>query len=421
MFDNSYTYTSQIVNSTYSENQIINKIYLEKVSEQFKRLYKPMLETIFLKKTLPSTNEQGEINVPGFPGTMQNLMVVVLAFFENFIKGIDQIGVNLSSMTQSSFELIERDYKDSVFPDLEKLKISNEDINCEITRMRKIKPDSNSVKLNKKISKMLKQTSFKQKDIDDLKNLFQDVVSRRDLTFTDYHDSCVSIQAKIDNFLELLDNISLKISERNAKIVQIFGFLSSAFTQIISPIIYESITTINNEKKNYNFSDDLKRFTESRSIVRYDFKCPEFEVAPFEYDQQPIIQNPKPDFPVLLAEVVENFYAQEPNEMSCTIGKRLLCMEVPKLNSWCCVMNPVTKVIGYAPSYCLKPISKILGIFLLPYYERDSISLQFGDFLAVEDMNVEHNSYIVSSYQVSHVKLTKEMVGIISHKHDVFY
>ena len=77
-------------------------------------------------------------------------------------------------------------------------------------------------------------------------------------------------------------------------------------------------------------------------------------------------------------------------EMSCLECNKILLME-PLATNWCCVMNPLSKEIGFVPSYCVNQTSFSIGIVLEDksslISQADGIKVKVGDFLGILENN----------------------------------
>ena len=140
--------------------------------------------------------------------------------------------------------------------------------------------------------------------------------------------------------------------------------------------------------KQIDFNKDFSEFVKTKKIIRYDISPPEFVPIDFSH---PCFSNIKtiskiispPLYPVAMAKPLSNFIAAEENQFNLQVGKCVVLMEPLDL-PWCLVQNPVTRVMGYAPSSFLEIIGHGVGVLLKDFTTINGDVLNMGDYIALE-------------------------------------
>jgi hypothetical protein len=160
---------------------------------------------------------------------------------------------------------------------------------------------------------------------------------------------------------------------------------------------------------------DFERFVERSSLIRYDLQCNPFVPIDLSHpvfsDIDTKIQVAVPPiYPIGIGIVNEDFVAEGTNELSVTHGKHVLLMEWPGTD-WICVMNPLTRARGYAPTAVVSRIGQALGVVVEVGVVGGEVYLQRGDYLAVT--GAAENQWNTVTTRGEAVTILKEHVAII--------
>jgi hypothetical protein len=160
---------------------------------------------------------------------------------------------------------------------------------------------------------------------------------------------------------------------------------------------------------------DFELFISRSAVIRYDLQCNPFVPIDLSHpvfgdiDTRIQIAVP-PIYPIGIATITEDFIAEGGNELSVTRWKYVLLMEWPG-SEWICVMNPLTRAIGYTPATVVRRIADALGVVVEVGVVGGDAYLQRGDYLAVT--GATENQWKGVTTRGEEVMILKEHVAII--------
>jgi hypothetical protein len=155
--------------------------------------------------------------------------------------------------------------------------------------------------------------------------------------------------------------------------------------------LHKSARRLRKSRKRINFQEDFSAFVQRSNLIRYDLLCNPFQpidvAHPVFADIAPKIQIAVPPIsPVGLAKVVRDHITSASNQLSVTEGRYVLLMEAIT-RKWVFVSNPLTRVMGYVPSICLKAVAPALAVVVRTPGAEEQVNVQCGDYVAV--LNIE--------------------------------
>jgi len=215
-------------------------------------------------------------------------------------------------------------------------------------------------------------------------------------------------QLSINTYRQAVSSVRESFVARNVALRIVFDAVQSSMSRI-SGRLRESAAAVARANDTFNFVNDFTAFVSETKIVRYDM--PDLEFKPFE-PKVTEIQWPKaevsitPVYPMGLAKCVADYYASGANQLSCKVGKSLFLME-PTDSDWVLVLNPITLMSGWVPSYCLEVIGRGLGVIL-----KEQPNVSVGDCVAILDDSQLAN-FVVETAFGQQITVSKGAVGII--------
>ena len=393
--------------------------FIVRLSSIFKIVIKGNAEMIEQNLNLMpfADNKNDELKVPGIPGTIHNSIIIALSilldisvgFQQIFDKPKEKIGETMSTINE------QMDPKELVraIRDIE----GNVMTTNNTSEMIKTLSEQNSdivKKIDQASMKLAKTSKPNEKQIKELLKLYNEVLNRRASFNPQRMKILGSLQSTQDSYISLMEKFTEYLLLRDNALIQLIDEISVAFVTLSSKI-YKSAETLEMCSKKIDMKYDIKVFAESKRIYRYDLVCPDFVDIDYDFDNTKVPKEVKNDYPVALAEVVENFICGGENEISCTKGKYLLLMEFPD-EEWCCVTNPFTHSIGYVPSYCVKPISNTFGICIRepkPGEATKGIIINVGDFVSILKNDPKEKVFHVATVRGERGTVSKGLIAII--------
>ncbi|KAH0795835.1 SH3 domain containing protein [Histomonas meleagridis] len=406
--------TAKQINATRKIEEEMIYDFFKELTTIYKTMIKGIEEKVQAALTIKELN--GELVVPGMPGSTNVWLINIIGSISDFAINFDRSSIKLNKEIHRTKEEINNAINDDkvsrLLSEIESSSTTTENVSTIIKTIA----DSNMnvvKKIDQLTAKLLKgKPSARQ--LKDLSTQYEEILKRR-LTYKVQRDKIIgSVQASQRSYIESLDKFSESILFRDQALLNLLDGFCNCIECVVAGIektngllmkIHDSI----------DMGYDFGVFIETKRIVRYNITCPKFEEVDFDFDEEKIpLEIKNEDFPVAIAEVVENFVCGGENEISCTKGKYLLLMEEPD-EEWCCVMNPITHVTGFVPSYCVKSTSKTLGICVREPKpgEAKGIVVGVGDFLSIIEDNPIDTMYKVETIRGEVGTIPKGSVGII--------
>ena len=204
--------------------------------------------------------------------------------------------------------------------------------------------------------------------------------------------------------------------QRNQGTEQFFQLMKNSNDQMVR-FLNDFAKSFKTQVKQIDFNKDFSEFVKTKKIIRYDISPPEFVPIDFSH---PCFSNIKtiskiispPLYPVAMAKPLSNFIAAEENQFNLQVGKCVLLMEPLDL-PWCLVQNPVTRVMGYAPSSFLEIIGHGVGVLLKDFTTINGDVLNMGDYIALEKKEND-NQYQIETVLCKTERVHSSLIGIIS-------
>lgn len=399
-----------------SENLIIQN-FLERFKGLLDKFNKENQKNSIGLSDITDPNDKTNIQSPGVPGYYKDSLVAIDSTFSHMSNNVFTVA---SKSYDQMNELIETN-KSSGNMDfdtaLNKLKKAGDTL-LSVTESRLKKSQSHDItkKIESQLSKMSKGKS-NDKNITKLNELYLEAIEKRQSLTVTRNEIVEAAKEPLKECVEALQVIEQSINERNAFLLKLFEDIGIRYVEVVSGI-QDDITNLTTSIKSFNFHQDMEEFSKSKNIVRYNIDIPDFEVydCDFDDDDTALPQDIISDYPIGIADVVLSFSAALPPEMSCIEGNKILLMEAPS-NDWCCVMNPLSKEIGFVPSYCVNQTSFSIGIVLEDksslISQADGLTVKVGDFLGILDSNASDKFYKVENAFGESGKVPKDLVGII--------
>lgn len=165
-----------------------------------------------------------------------------------------------------------------------------------------------------------------------------------------------------------------------------------------------------------NFQKDFTNYVHTYRIIRYDLLPKSFKALDFNHECFSNITTiykvlSLQLYPYAMAKMKKDFIATDGNGITVQKGKIVLLMEDLSL-PWAFVQNPITKVMGYAPSSFLEEIGNGLGVLLEEFKTSEEL-LRKGDYIAIEGDAGSGNKF-VHTLADGTAKIPTSMIGIIS-------
>lgn len=399
-----------------SENLIILN-FLERFKELLEKFKKENLKNSHELSQITDANEKTEILSPGVPGYYKDSLVAIDTTFAHVTNNILTVASKSYDQMNEFIETNKSSENMNFDTALNKLKRAGETLlNATETRLKKSQNHDITKKIDSQISKMSKGKS-NDKNITKLNELYADAIQKRQSLIATRNEIIEAARDPLKECIEAIQVIDESIKERNSFILKLLEDIGIRYVEVVSGI-QDDITSLTTAIKSFNFHQDMEQYTKSKKIVRYNIDIPDFEVyeCDFDDDDTALPQETISDYPIGIGDVVLSFSAALPPEMSCIEGNKILLMEAPS-NDWCCVMNPLTREIGFVPSYSVNQTSFSIGIVLEDksalISQAEGIKVKVGDFLGILENNPNDKFYKVEDAFGGIGKVPKDLVGII--------
>jgi hypothetical protein len=239
---------------------------------------------------------------------------------------------------------------------------------------------------------------------------FDEVVKAREETAKMRAPVRASAQQSIVSYRQALCKCGDTFRARNSEVRLLFNALQLNLARI-SEHLHQSAETVQKAVDGIDFVKDFATFVKETGIVRYDMRDLEFKAFQPKVEGIAIVPSKvevsiSPVYPIGLAKSTCDYYASGANQLSCKEGKSLFLME-PADGDWVLVLNPVTLMSGYVPSYCLKVVGHGLGVVL-----KDQANLSIGDCVALIDQS-QISNYVVETAFGQQLTVSRGAVGVI--------
>ena len=217
-----------------------------------------------------------------------------------------------------------------------------------------------------------------------------------------------------DTFMKSLTSYTEMLVNRGKHIISVYDTLTNSYDEL-AKYLKDSANVLRCSADALDMKFDFQRFVEIKRIFRYNITCPEFEEIDYDFDNNHVVIEDKNEFPVGLGEVVENFICGGENEISCVKGKRVLLMEFPDDDEWCCIMHPFTHVMGYVPSYCIKVVQGQLGVCIREPKQGEfkGVVVGLGDFVSIIENNPKDKMYKIETTHGVNGLIFKGTIAIV--------
>ncbi|KAH0793955.1 SH3 domain containing protein [Histomonas meleagridis] len=413
------SYAKALEDACIKENELIFQYFLRLApilnldAKDHEKNYDILDNFLEIKEKSAKYNEP---MICGYPGTIKDGIFNIAAIFA-------QINIQFSEISktiQKQVSVAQDKIKQSITPEQVSRLFSEAEgvVNKNNAMIPMIKSFSEpyadlTKKIERSVSKLIQAKKPNAKSLAKLAKEYSEALAKRQ-EFSKKRKMLVdSTHISQEQYIQAITSYSGLLFNRDHFILIIFDQLSLAYEELKS-YLQKSADTFGYCAKAIDKKGDFQRFAESKRIFRYNITCPDFEEIEFEFDKTKVSKEIKNEFPVGIAEVIENFICSGENEINCVKGKRLLLMEFPD-DEWCCVMHPFTHAIGYVPSYCVNPISEVLGVCIREPKpgEYKGIVVGVGDFVAIMEDNPKEKMYKVSTARGDQGTISKGLVAIV--------
>jgi hypothetical protein len=242
----------------------------------------------------------------------------------------------------------------------------------------------------------------------------RDLFRRLSQTRRDFAKSVTQLQlsgqTSITAYRQKLAGIAQLLKLRNRTLRDAMNTIAAMFSRV-GERIGEANATLSVAVQKIDFTADFRGFIATAKIARFDLS----DVAFVPYPVNPTafagikarLELPLPQiYPIGMAKVVCDYYADGANQISCKAGKSMLLMERMD-DDWVYVMSPVTFVTGFVPRLCLRVIGRGLAVML-----REQAGVQPGDCVAVIEEGT-HGACTVETAFGHQLTVSKGNLGII--------
>lgn len=368
--------------------------------------------------SMPYTDQRKEeLIIPGIPGTFHNAIVCILTVLSDVSIGIERLIDKPKKRINDTAKIIRQQLSQSelasVFRDIEGTVMTTKNTSEMIKTLAE---QNNEIvkKIDQIALKMVKTQKPSEKHLKELLKLYNEVLSKRVVFNPQRMKILGSLQNSQNSYISLMRKFVEYLMIRDNSLIQLINEISESCGKFSEQLLKsKEILEICSSKIDMKY--DFKVYTQAKRIFRYDLVCPEFIEIDYQFDNMKITREIRNDYPVALAEVVENFICGGENEISCTKGKYLLLMEFPD-EEWCCVTNPFTHSIGYVPSYCVKPISTTLGICIREPKQGETMKglfINIGDFVSIVNNDPKEKFYHIFTARGEKGTASKGLFAII--------
>lgn len=379
------------MSNVQQENEVYHNFFGKLAQMSSNSQYSPFLEYC--------NNKNVQLNgVPGFPGTQYNILAC-------FSEGLDSIHVAFFAVCKMVADSFHRDKFKGKSHYEGKLDLKNlEHISGELINLKKFMYSAYSAKKDKKISKAL----TKLEDLSHSYNKKKQISKSNIKSLNDYYILMLPEKKDYEKQKKWVVNTAKSlfygivegstgtvesIRERNLEIYKKLTGIKSILNTYIESL--EKVAfNIQRSCDFLDFRSDLSDFVKSKGIYRYQIHIPPFEEFVGDSDifieaNAPSVYRPLRYDPVAIVEAIATYEPDaRSNEIKIVRGKRYFLLE--KLEKdWILIMNPKSRICGFAPSNFLKIIGRGLGVVLRVINPKDemkeAIDLTPGEYVAVHD------------------------------------
>lgn len=399
-----------------AENLIIQN-FLERFKGLLEKFNSEARKNSLNLSPITDSNNNTNISSPGVPGYYKDSLVAIDSTFSHLSVNVCDVATKSYDQVNELIENMKTHGNMDFDTALNKLKKSGEALLGAVeSRLKKNTHNDTTKKIDSHLSKMQKGKS-NDKNITKLNGLYQEAIVERTSLAATRNEIIDAARAPLKDCLEAIEVIKDLIVERDNFLMKLLEDIGIRYVEVVSGI-QNDIANLTTAIKSFNFNQDMDQYCKSKKLARYNIDIPDFEVyeCDFDDDETTLPQEVISDFPIGIADVVLSFSAALPPEMSCIEGKKILLME-PPADDWCCVMNPITRELGFVPSYCLNQTSFSLGIVLEDkaslISSAEGIKVKVGDFLGILEDNVNDKYYKVENAFGEQGKVPKDLLGVV--------
>jgi hypothetical protein len=223
---------------------------------------------------------------------------------------------------------------------------------------------------------------------------------------------------KIDDLRVLFDRMK-PICHMQRRILGATIAAIQATTQQLAEALHTSAQQLKKLRERIDFRADFAAFVQQSNLIRYDLLCNQFQPIDVSHsvfaDIALKIQIAVPPItPIGLARVVRDHVTSAPNQLSVTAGRYVLLMETIT-RKWVFVANPLTRVMGYIPSVCVKEVAPALAVVLRAPDSEDLVNIWCGDYVAV--LNIREGGEMadckIETTKGESLTVPRDLLGII--------
>lgn len=359
--------------------------------------YKDKKPLQFKLDHLPKIAE-GEIPLMGFPGTQADAIKVV----SEHLAGLNDQFREMSKTIKDKSTELQHYPKPNIKSKAEQtLTDAQEPIN-DLTMLRQVltktveTADKKYVKAQEKINdctlSLAKKSSVTDKQKKPIQENWPLILEARAQTESQRLLLVNKSNTALDKFKELLGQFAKFSQIRNDMFRELFDIVMYAYMKVAANM-QNAAFHIEQAAKAINPILDMTNYAKSRNLVRYDLSIKKFEEFQCDTPAFRSVDISITSFisnydPIGTVEVIHSFRAENPNEMNCVRGRRLLLLERTH-EDWTYVMHPVTHLTGFVPTKCIQPIGIALGVVLRKANDEiaESIMLNPGEYVAITSLS----------------------------------
>ena len=368
--------------------------------------------TKFHRKNIPSIETklafQKDDNMPGVPGTFQDVTEAVFQCFTEYLKILDEELKNLWTSLSSQFIQFDEDNFKSHQSKLATAVNKYNQLISETNRMTTSKAQI-ILRFNKYTTKIADSNS--KEELSQFRMQYDEIAKNRASLAKRRNSILKESQELLGTIRQESSIISDILTEYNTNVKDYYQMFYGFFTdtdaklKILAETFNQCIDVMDS-------TTDFKNFIEKNKIVRSDLV---FEFEKFD-TSSPAFAGCKPcpkieipvDFPIAMANVLKSYNADGENEISCKKGKNIFLAEIPE-NEWCYVIKPFTWSTGFVPSACLQRIGAKLGAI-----KNDNLPKAFGeagDFVAI--ISEDEYNYFIENIFGQQISVPKENISLV--------